>query len=146
MRSFARSRWRAGGNGRITSRSLDDAIPEVSHRRRLDHSGAFQVDHAPVEVAEEARSAAEEERGDVDLELVDQAGAEELLEDARTARNGDVLAACGRAGLLDRGSRPAGDENERRPALLDERLPRVVRDDEDRGVEGRVVTPPAVRA
>src|SRR5205807_417677 len=37
------------------------------------------------------------------------------------------------------------DDRERCPALLDDRVTRMVGEDEDRDAEGRIVTPPAVR-
>ena len=67
---------------------------------------------------EQANAAAEEERGDVDLQLVDEAGAEVLLHDVRSAGNGDVPVAGGRASLLQRRLDAVGDEGEGGSALL----------------------------
>src|SRR3954464_7315637 len=61
------------------------------------------------------------------------------------ARDGDVLAVRGRAGELDGALDSVGDEAEARPCQL-ERLPRVVREYEDRSVEWGLVAPPSPRA
>ena len=55
-----------------------------------------------AELVEQPNAVAEEERGDVDLELVDQPGREVLLNDVCAARDGNVLVAGGRASLLTR--------------------------------------------
>ena len=49
------------------------------------------------------------------------------------------------AWLIDRGFDPVSDVSERGSALLRQRLMGVMREDEHRDVEGRIVAPPAVR-
>ena len=80
----------------------------------------------------------------MDLELVEEPGAEVLLDDVRAARDLHVLVAGSGAGLLERGLDAVGDEREGRPLQL-ERFARMVREDEDGMAERRLVTPPAVR-
>ena len=98
-----------------------------------------------VEALEEARSAAEEHRHHVHLELVEHAGVQALLDHARAAGHVDVLAAGGRARVLERRLEPVGDEGEGGTTLLLDGLAGVVGEDEDRSVEGRIVSPPGVR-
>ena len=96
---------------------------------------------------EQPRAAAEQQRHNVQVQLVEQAGREVLLHDVGAAAERDVPAAGGREGLLERRLDPVGDEREARPALqLGERLARVVGEHEDRVVERRVLAPPAVPA
>ena len=78
-------------------------------------------------------------------QLVQLPGLQRLLDDARTAADRNGLAAGRRPSLLERSLDAVGDEGERGAALLLERLACVVREDEDRNVEGRVVAPPSVR-
>ena len=79
----------------------------------------------------------------MDLEVVDQARLQVLLGGARPAGDRDVLAAGCRLRLLERRLDAVGDERERRLAL-DQRLARMVGEDEDGLVEGRLVAPPAL--
>ena len=81
----------------------------------------------------------------MDQELVELAGLQVLLGDARAAGDADVLLARRGPGLLERGLDPIGDEGERRPALHREGLAGVVGEDEHRDAEGRVIAPPAMR-
>jgi hypothetical protein len=81
----------------------------------------------------------------VDLQFVHQAGFDVLLDDARAAGHGDVLVTGGYPSLLERRLDPVGDEGERRSSLLGHGLSSVVREDEYRHAEGRVISPPAFR-
>src|SRR5512144_375166 len=99
MRSFARKRWRAGGIGIITGPSPHDAVPEVRDARGLDHPRALELELA-VDPVEQARPAAQEQRGEVDLELVHQACLEVLPDDTCSSRDGDVFAAGRPSGLF----------------------------------------------
>jgi hypothetical protein len=56
---------------------------------------------------------------------------------------GNVLAAGRCPGLLESGFDAVGDEGESGASFLRDRLASVVGDDEDRHMEGRVVSPPA---
>src|SRR4051812_49982803 len=79
----------------------------------------------------------------MDVELVEQACPQRLLNDARPAADVHVpLAGCC-ARLLERSGETVGDEEKGRAAGQLEWLPRMVREHEDGRVERRVVAPPA---
>ena len=92
---------------------LHDAVAQVRGRGRLDQRVRSSAS-GRVELAEETRSAAEEHRRDVHLELVDGAGAQRFLHRLPAARDEDVAPAGGGAGLLERRLDTVGDERERR--------------------------------
>ena len=96
-----------------------------------------------ADAVEQPLARAEHDRDDVQVQLVEQAGGEVLVDRARAAGDRDVLVAGGRARLLERGLDPVGDEVERRAALHLERLARVVGEHVDRRVVRRVLAPPA---
>ena len=98
-----------------------------------------------AELVEEPHSVSEQERSDVDLQLVEQPGLQALLNDVRTSGHRTFLSPAAARACVERGVEPVGDERERRPALLRQRLAGVVGEDEDRDAERRVVAPPAVR-
>src|SRR5205085_11720237 len=124
----------AAGTDRVThnpaplvNASLHDAIRQMGDGGRLDYSGALELHRPGVEVVEQPdTAAAEQQRGDVDAQLVEEAGAEVLLDDVGAARNRDVLVARGRPSLLERRLDPVGDERERGPSLLGDPLPCLV--------------------
>ncbi len=64
---------------------------------------------------------------------------EYLLDDRGTAGDVDVTVTGGSAGLLEGDGKTAGNEVERRPALHLDRIARVVGQDEDRRVVGRLI-------
>src|ERR1700754_3766774 len=109
---------------------------------RLDGPDLLES-HIRVEVVEEARTATEQHRNDVQLELVQQSRCQVLLSDVAAAPQHDVLAAGGLLCLLERGLDSVGDEVERGPSLHLHRITRVMGEDEHGVVVGRVVTPPA---
>jgi hypothetical protein len=78
------------------------------------------------------------------LELVDEAGGQSLLNHVRAAGDRDVATAGRGVCLLDCGLDPVRHEVELRPARHLFGLPRVVGQDVDRRVEGRLVSPPTV--
>src|SRR5215216_4054370 len=67
-----------------------------------------------ADVLEQPLAATEHDRDDVEVELLEQAGGEVLLDRVGAAGDQDVLLAGRRAGLLERGVDPVGDEVERR--------------------------------
>ena len=69
--------------------------------RRGDHPRGLEPGRGDPEPIEERHTVAQEHRGQVDLELVEQAGLQILLDDARTAGQMDVLVAGSRASLLE---------------------------------------------
>src|SRR5215218_847078 len=94
-------------------------------------AGRLDLERLGPEALEEAGAPSEQDRGDVKTQLVQLPGLQRLLDDARTAADGDVLFAGRRPSLLERGLDAVGDERERGSALLLERLAGVMRDDED---------------
>src|SRR5215208_2658820 len=91
---------------------------------------------------EEARASAQEDRRDVQLQLVDQTGRQVLVDDVGAPADEDVLVACGIPRSLQGRLDAIGDEGEG-GVREDQRLALVVGEDEDRLVEGWVLTPPA---
>ena len=127
----------AGGLTHRATRYLRCATPGASIVRS---SSSFR---SGPDAVEEARAAAKQHRDDVQLQLVDESGRQVLVDDVGAAADEDVLVAGGLPRLLQGGLDAIGDEGERR-VREGQRLPLVVGEDEDRLVEGRVVTPPAL--
>jgi hypothetical protein len=96
----------------------------VRDRRRGEDLDRLERRIADVLQQPFARS--EDDRDDVQAELVEQAGRQVLVDRAGAAGNRDVLVAGGRAGPRERGLDPVGDEVERRAALDPERLALLV--------------------
>src|SRR5215218_11476608 len=71
-------------------------------------------------------------------------GSKELADHGGTSADAYVMAARGLAGRLERLGRRSVDEVERRAAIHLDRRARVMGEDEGRGVERRVGTPPAL--
>jgi hypothetical protein len=96
----------------------------------------LQPNAPEVKVLEQSQTAAENDRHDVETQLVDQAGAEQLLDDARAAWHLYHLVTGRGLRLLDRSLHALGDERERQVlVLLRSVRRRMVRDDEDRHLE-----------
>src|SRR5205823_623746 len=93
---------------------------------------------------EQPLAAAEQRRRDVQLHLVDQAGAQVLLCGLRAAGERDVLAARGAPRLLERRLDAFADEGKRRAALQLERLASVMGENEYGVMKRRILSPPAV--
>src|SRR6185437_7075590 len=77
------------------------------------------------------------------MELVDEPRLQIRADRLNSAANADIPPVGGRLCLPQRRFDAVRDEMEGRPALHLERLPRVLSEDEDRGVVGRVLSPPA---
>ena len=111
------------------------ASGEMQHLDGLEPEGSDAV--------EDPFAGPEQDRGDVERELVDDAGDERLPNGGGAAR--DVLAVV--AGRLTRlcvgGVEAVGDEVEGRPALHLDRLAGVMGEHEHRRVVGRLGPPPA---
>src|SRR5437762_11904935 len=99
--------------------------------RRLDRTDLLQLEVGVTEVVEEALAPSEQARDDRELELVDQPGGHELLDDAGSAPDRHVLPGCRLPGLVERRLDPVRDEVEGRTAILLERLALAVGEDED---------------
>ena len=91
----------------------------------------------------EALARSEVDRGEGDVQRVDEVGLEELADDGGAAAEAYVLPVGRRLGLLQRLGRRGVEEVERRVAQREARA-EVVGEHEDRGVERRLVTPPAL--
>src|SRR3954469_4473049 len=77
-------------------------VPEVRDARRLDRVHLLELDLAVPEVVEQSLAALQEDRGDREVDLVDQAGGEILVGDGRPAGEHDVAVPGRRAGPLER--------------------------------------------
>src|SRR6266545_2081818 len=118
---------------------------EMRDARRLDHPRRLELGRVGAELVEEPDAAAQEHGDEVDLQLVEQPGLQVLLRDVGATRERDVLVPGGRASLLERGFDAVGDEGERGSAFLDDRLTRMMGEDEHGDVERGVVPPPGIR-
>ena len=88
-RASAQRSWTGSGH---------DAVLEVRNPGRLDGAELFQS-QAGADVVEQASAAAEQDRDDVQLDLVDEAFGQVLTDHLGAAADEDVLAAGGPAGL-----------------------------------------------
>src|SRR6266516_4968141 len=73
---------------------LDDAIPQMRHRRRSDDPHSFQLDRLVADVGEQWPTRAQQDVGDVNLHLVYQSSLQVLLTDIG-AHQSDVLVTGG---------------------------------------------------
>src|SRR3954471_19262168 len=92
----------------------------------------------------EAYASAEQDRDHHDVHVVDEPGSEEVADLGGTSAEAYVLTVRGLAGRLERLGGRSVDEVERRAALHLDRRARVLGEDEDGCVEGRVGTPRAL--
>jgi hypothetical protein len=114
----------------------------VRRPRRRKNARGLEPDRIRA-LAEEAGAAAEQDRGHVHLQLVDEPRSQRLLNRRATARDRDVVVTGRDARLLDGCLDPLRDEKERRPALHLHRFPGVMGEDEDGDVKGRLLAPPS---
>jgi hypothetical protein len=56
-----------------------DAIAKVGDADRFDYAGAFEVEPAMLEVRKETNSVAEQDRNELDVDLVEEASVQVLL-------------------------------------------------------------------
>src|SRR6185295_12438449 len=87
-----------------------------------------------IEAVQQVLAAAEQDRGDYQMELVDESGPQILPDGGDAAAQADILAAGRVPRLLERGVNPLGDEPELRAARHPERRSGMVREYENRGV------------
>ena len=92
----------------------------------------------------EAYAPAEQARDHHDGHVVDKSGGKELADHGGTTADAYILAGRGLSRGLERVGRRSVDEVERRATLHLDRRARVMGEDEDRCVERRVGTPPAL--
>src|ERR1044071_256861 len=105
---------------------LDAAIAELQH----------------VDAAEQVLARAEEPRGNGKVHLIDEPGAQILLNGRYAAAESNVTSLRRSLGALERSVYPFGDEVEGRVARHAQRRARMVREHEDVGVVRRVLAPP----
>src|SRR5262249_51665591 len=122
----------------------DDGVSQVRCLWPFDHVEDFQLDVVAADVAEQAGADAEQDGDQVDADLVDEAGPQQLLTDAG-AEDVDILAAGGGC-CAGQGFARALDEGVH--ASLGHLWRRAVRDDERRGPRrgaGPIRAPPRDR-
>ena len=105
---------------------------------------AHLLDLQIADVLEQPLAVAEQDRRDMEPELIDQAGGEVLLDDAGSSTQQDVLVTGDPPRLLEGGPDPVGDEEEGRASFHLLGLTRVMREDEGGDVVGRIVAPPTL--
>lgn len=76
--------------------------------RGLHHPQSFQPDRFGADIFEQPKTAAEEHRHDVDVQLIDESRFQALLRGTRTPDDGNILVACGRSRSSNRAGYPAG--------------------------------------
>ncbi len=109
---------------------------------RLEDADRLQR-HVRPDALEETRAAAQQDRHEVQLQLVEQPGGEIFVDHVRAPADKDVLVTGGRPSLLERGRDAIGHEGVGR-VREGQRLSLVMGEDEDRLVEGWIVAPPAL--
>src|SRR5262245_31314889 len=107
---------------------------------------AFVPQRVHVDAGEQALALTQQHGPHREVQLVDQPRLKILPDGEHAAAEAHVAASCGRAGPLERGLDAIGHEDELRPARHLERRARMVRQDEDRRVIRRLVSPPALPA
>ena len=122
-------------------RSPADAVAHVRRERQVDDLDRLEAGIG--DAIEEPLTGAEQDGDEVKGELVDYACRKRLAHRRRAASDVDSAITCGLRGPREGGVEAVADEIERRPARELDRLVLVVREDEDRSVVGRLVTPPA---
>src|SRR5205807_3097297 len=116
---------------------------DVRDGGRADELDAFVAVRAAVEVVEEPLAAAEQDGHDHQVHLVDQAGAEVLLDLGDATAEPDVVSTSSPERPLERRLDALVDKVERRPALHRDGRTCVVGEHEHRVVIRRVGPPPA---
>ncbi len=116
---------------------------DVCDRGGCDEFDALVAFGIAVEMVEQPFAAVEQDGHDHQVQVVDQAGAEVLLNGGDTTAESDVLSVGGLACSFEYRVDTVIDEVERRPALHGDGRTGVVGEDEHRMVEGRIIAPPA---
>ena len=109
-------------------------------RSRFDFKALFES----FESIPEPFAPAQDDRHEDDVHVVDQIGLEELSNRADAATDPDVEVAGQGASLLERGDGVGINEMEGCSAFHLEYRPRMVCENNDRGVEDRVIAPPSL--
>src|SRR5260221_5347413 len=93
-------------------RSANDAVAQVHDSRGMEDARLLQLGRRVAEPVEEADAVAEQERRDVDLQLVDKPRGEILLRELCATGDQDVPVPGDRLRPLERRLDAAGDEEE----------------------------------
>src|SRR5512132_33664 len=119
-------------------------VSDLRDSGRLDRLNLLEPGLGVAQVVEQPCAASENHGDDRDEDLVQQTRRQILLRGARTAADRHILVAGRCPGLLECRLDSIRDEVKGGSALHLQRLARVVGENEDRVVEGRVVSPPAL--
>jgi len=143
----ARVRYSTGCTS-TTSRDKSDDSMLAQHdvrngTRAWDVFEILVAEASDIDPVQQMLSGAEQDRRDGQLHLVDQAGAQVLSNRGNAATQSNVEAARGFPCPLERRVNAISYEMENCPASHLDRGTRVMRQDEDRCVVGRLVAPPA---
>jgi len=103
-------------SGRGPARRAQHLIRDVCHARGLDHTRALELDRVRAEVVEQTHTAPEQDRDDVQVQLVEKACPRALLHGGRPHYTHVPLTGCG-LGLVDRTLDAVGDVGVRRVRL-----------------------------
>src|SRR5690606_35591868 len=114
---------------------------KMNHVRRVGHLRDVQFDHGRAVRLEQAATAAQQHRHNMDMQLVEQAPRQELLDQVGATAYPDMLLSGSRPRLRQRTVDSVRDEVKRCAALFDKRLALAVRHDKDWHVERRLVAP-----
>src|SRR5205807_3317141 len=106
---------------------------------RLHVEALFEL----LEPVPQAFSPSEDHGHDRDVHVIDEVGGEKLADGRYSSADADIQAAGGPPDNLERLGGTGVNEGERCSTLHLDRGPGMMREDEHRGMEGRVVAPPA---
>src|SRR4051812_18970551 len=122
--------------------------PDHHMHRRLagDMLGHLITEPRPIDAGEQILPLAEQGRRHGEMQLVDGARLQILADGGDAAADADVAAGGGLARAIERFADAAGDEMEDRAALHLERRALGAGGDENGGVVGRLIAPPAAPA
>src|SRR3954452_11329726 len=116
------------------------AIPDVRGQRRMQHLHRLHAEG--LDAVEDPLAGPEQDRRDVERELVDDPGDERLPHGPGAPRDVHAVIAGGFARLRVGGVESSGDEMEGRPAVHLDRLVSVMGEHEHRSVVRRLRSPP----
>ncbi len=107
----------------------------------MDGLNGFERNFSSIDSVEQANPGSEDDRGQRDAEFMDQASVEVLEDYVSTASNADIFSPGGLAGLSQGTLDSIIDEVERGPSWALPGLANLLGQDEDPGMDGRLVRP-----
>jgi tetratricopeptide (TPR) repeat protein len=142
----SRARGRGVRGPALTEAVSDTGTGESHMRDSAGRGGGFDliVLLEALQSVPEAYASPEQDGDHRDVHVVDESGGEEVADHAGPSAEAYILAVRSRPGRHERLGRRRVDEVERRAAVHLDRRARVMGEDEGRGVERRVGTPPAL--